>query len=150
MKTIKRFRLFFLLSPIILTWCEQSYNPDYYEATPAYDYDDYIADKEMQEYWFWTPQKSQWEWITIKYRDTRVDVSGFQTIDTSSSSFIRNAYYDAENNYLILNLDWTYYHWCDVPKYVRDDFKSSESLWKYYNKYIKWEYDCRNWFVPSY
>ena len=89
-------------------------------------------------------------YINIKYRDSLGDVYWFDSFDTSKSSFIEKAYYDKENQYLILNLNWTYYHWCDVPKYVRDDFKSSDSLWKYYNKYIKWEYDCRNWFVPSY
>jgi len=87
--------------------------------------------------------------VNVKYWN-RVDVAKFDTIDTSKSSFIRNAYYDKNNQYLILNLEWTYYHRCDVPNYIRTDFKNSESFWKYYNKYIKWEYDCRQSVVPSY
>ena len=34
-----------------------------------------------------------------------VDVAKFDTIDTSKSSFIGSAYYDKNNQYLILNLE---------------------------------------------
>lgn len=95
-------------------------------------------------------EKKSSNYIIIKYRDTSVDVSEFESFNTSKSSFIEEAYYDSNNQYLILNLNWTNYHWCNVPDYVWNDFKKANSLWKYYNKYIKWEYDCRLWNIPQY
>ena len=88
--------------------------------------------------------------ITIKYRTDPVDISSFQKHDTSDSSFIEKAYYDPSNKYLILKLSWIYYHWCNVPKYIWDDFKSADSYWEYYNEYLRWEYECVSWNTPSY
>ena len=88
--------------------------------------------------------------ISIKYRNDLVDVSSFQSLNTSSSSFIEKAYYDSSNKYLILNLSWTNYHWCNVPQYIWTDFKSADSYWEYYNKYIRWEYECVSWNIPKY
>lgn len=102
----------------------------------------------------YTTEKSQIRknanYISIKYRDTSVDVSEFESFNTSKSSFIEKAYYDKDNQYLILNLNWTYYHWCEVPEYTWNEFKRANSLWKYYNQYIKWNYDCRLWYIPQY
>ena len=89
-------------------------------------------------------------YINIKYRDTLVDVSRFDSFNTLRSSFIEKAYYDIDNQYLILNLSWTNYHRCDVPEYIWNEFKKADSLGKYYNNYIKWEYDCRLWYIPQY
>lgn len=88
--------------------------------------------------------------ITIKYRNDPVDISSFQKHDTSDSSFVEKAYYDANNKYLILNLSWTNYHWCNVPKYIWDDFKTADSYGEYYNKYLRWEYECVSWNTPKY
>lgn len=97
----------------------------------------------------WCSSESS-DYIVVKYRDTPVEISKFKTINTSSSSFIEKAYYDLDNKYLVLNLNWTNYHRCDVPEYIWNEFKNADSFGKYYNKYIKWEYDCRLWYVPEY
>lgn len=78
--------------------------------------------------------------IDVKYAEEPVDLFWFSTFNTEKSSFIEEAYYNSW--YLILNLSWTYYHWCDVPEYIWEEFKSSETLWWYYNKYIRWDYAC--------
>lgn len=139
-----------ILILLTFTWCWnnnnwESYNnykieENSYNSTNSSNDDSYIQ----------APTQKKWNRITIKYRDTMVDVSDFLTTNTSNSSFINNAYYDPDEEYLILNLNWTYYHWCDVPKDVRNWFKTADSKWSYYNKFIKWEFDCRYSVVPTY
>ena len=162
---MKKLWVIILFWTLIISWCsnssdndyilEDNYNyfvdEDYDYSYNDYDYDDY-DDYDYETDYTYDEIQTKWnaDYITVKYRDTMVDVSGFETFNTSKSSFIEKAYYDRYNQYLILNLDWTYYHWCGVPAYVREDFKNSDSLWWYYNKYLKWEYDCRIWYVPQY
>ena len=92
--------------------------------------------------WWWTQLKHNI--IDVKYANEPVDLYWFDSFDTSRSSFIKEAYYDENNKYLIFNLTWTYYHWCDVPRYIWDEFKESDTIWWYFNKYIKGDYACRD------
>ncbi len=89
--------------------------------------------------------------IYVKYRGT-VDVSNgyFQHLSLKSSSFINDMYYDSDNNYLLVQLKSTYYHYCSIPQSVVSDWRSSSSLGRYYNRNIKGNYDCRVNPVPSY
>ena len=89
--------------------------------------------------------------IYVKYRGT-VDVSNgyFQHLSLKSSSFINDMYYDSSNNYLLVQLNSTYYHYCGIPQGVVSDWKYSSSLGRYYNSNIKGHYDCRVNPVPEY
>ncbi len=91
-------------------------------------------------------------YIWIKYRDTPVNINNgrFEYLDTYRSSFIRGAWYDAQNRYMIIKLKSTYYHYCGLPKSVWYKFKMANSYGKFYNGYIKGNYDCRHGYVPSY
>ena len=134
---------------ILLAWCSNNnYNNwgDYNNSNNTIEIDNSYDDSNYSQ----TSTKKKWDWITVKYRDTQVDISDFLTTNTSNSSFIENAYYDSDNEYLILKMNWTYYHRCEVPRYVWNDFKNADSKWTYYNKYIKWEYDCRYATIPIY
>lgn len=90
--------------------------------------------------------------VNVKYREDNVDISAdrFEEFDTSKSSFIRGAWYDEGNNYMIINLSGTYYHYCGKPRSSWDSFKSASSLGEYYNQRIKGSYDCRIYAVPDY
>jgi hypothetical protein len=89
--------------------------------------------------------------IYVKYRGT-VDVSKghFQHLSLKSSSFINDMYYDSDNNYLLVQLRSTYYHYCSIPQSVVSDWRGSSSLGRYYNYNIKGNYDCRINPVPKY
>ncbi len=90
--------------------------------------------------------------IIIKYRDTPVNIadSRFEHLNTVKSSFIRGAWYDNQNQYMVIKLIETYYHYCGLPKTVWDEFKKADSFGSYYNQVIKGEFDCREGYVPTY
>lgn len=132
--------LFLLLSLFIFTlvWCSSWVNDQTnLNAETVESYNNIVYKKPAQ-------------YISVKYRDTMVDVSTFEYLNTSKSSWIKWAWYDIENEYMIINLDWVNYHYCGFPDNVWSSFENAVSFWKYYNSYIKWKYDCRNWYVPNY
>jgi hypothetical protein len=90
--------------------------------------------------------------LVIKYRSNTVDVDKpyFEYLDTSKSSWIRGAWYDAERRYMIINLRGTNYHYCGLLPSVWKKFKESDSFGSSYNANIKGNYDCRIFAVPSY
>jgi hypothetical protein len=90
--------------------------------------------------------------IWIKYRSTPVDVDSdrFESFDTSKSSFVTNARYDAKGRYLILGLGGVNYHYCGLPREAWDALKGAESIGRFYHAQIKGNYDCRLGGVPEY
>ena len=91
-------------------------------------------------------------YINIKYRNDAVDIgnSRFEYLNTSGSSFIRGAWYDDDNQYMVINLRGTYYHYCGLPKATWSSFKTVSSFGSYYNDNIYENYDCRVNYLPSY
>lgn len=88
----------------------------------------------------------------VKYREDLVDLnhSRWEYLNTSNSSWIRGAWYDEKEQYMIIDLNGTKYHYCGIYKNVWNKFKNADSFGKNYNKYIKGNYDCRNAIVPEY
>lgn len=81
--------------------------------------------------------------LTIKYRQTPVDVSDFEYQDTSKSSWIRGIWYDKRDDYLIINLNGINYHYCGVPDNVWSAMKNPSSYGRAYSQYLKGRFDCR-------
>ncbi len=92
------------------------------------------------------------KYVSIKYRDGRVDIANpmFEYFDTKKSSFVRGAWYDKDNKYMIINLSGTNYQYCSLSKRVWDSFKNTSSFGSYYNSSIKGKYDCRLYSAPEY
>ncbi len=90
--------------------------------------------------------------VDIKYRDDDVDVGDprFEYLNTSKSSWIKGAWYDNDYGYMVINLDGTYYHYCDMPESIWNKYESADSFGSDYRSYIKGNYDCREGYVPSY
>lgn len=91
--------------------------------------------------------------VYVKYRDTGlVDVNNdsFRYKDMSRSSFVRSAWYDDTENYMIVKLKDTYYHYCDLPISVWDSFIKASSFGSFYEDKIQGDYSCRYQEVPSY
>ena len=91
------------------------------------------------------------ETIYVKYRGTvDVDNGHFTHLKLKSSSLIKDMYYDKNNKYLLVQLKHTYYHYCSIPNSVVNSWIESPSLGRYYNSFIKGNYDCRVYPTPSY
>lgn len=88
------------------------------------------------------------EFVAIKYRADPVDLSGFEYVDTYRSSFVHGAWYDESNDYLVIRLGATNYHYCRLPASIWEAFKSAGSFGRFYNQMIKGRYDCRLGGVP--
>lgn len=89
--------------------------------------------------------------ISVKYRNDPIDLnSGDFEYFSTSSSFVNGLWYDQNNQYMIILLNSTYYHYCGLPLSEWRGFKSAESFGTYYNQRIKGNYDCRKGHVPSY
>lgn len=119
-------------------------------------------------------QPSQ-SYVTVKYRENPVDISGknFEQLNLSDllnkytdlfstgeieQFTVRNAWYDHNEEYLIINLRGTNYHYCEMPVDLWDglkragsaDYGSLEELDNYYEQNIKGNYDCRVNRLPTY
>ena len=90
-------------------------------------------------------------YVNVKYRDDKVNVSTskFESLDKSDST-VKGAWYDRSNEYLVIKLSGTYYHYCGMPSSAWSGFRSASSLYGYYQDDIKGQFDCRVNPVPSY
>jgi hypothetical protein len=53
------------------------------------------------------------ESVYVKYRG-EVDLALFDCTDISRSSFIRRVCYDRGNEYMLISLNGTFYHYCEI------------------------------------
>ena len=95
----------------------------------------------------WTPN-----FVTVKYKADPVDIAApyFESLDRSDSSVVGGAWFDSENQYLIINLQGTVYHYCGLADSVWSSLKSAPSMGTYFQDYIKGSFDCRVFPVPVY
>ena len=89
------------------------------------------------------------ETVYVKYRGP-VDLSPFGCEWITRSSFVQRLCYDASEQYVIVNLRGTYYHYCEVPASVVAAWRNAESIGGFYNASVKGRFDCRVLRVPSY
>lgn len=90
--------------------------------------------------------------VLVKYRSTPVDLAHprFQHLNTARSSLVRGAWYDSAENYMIISLRGTYYHYCRLPPARWGDFRRARSFGRFYLARIKGLFDCRQGGVPAY
>lgn len=90
-------------------------------------------------------------YIKIKYRDDKVNIStsNFEALNRSDST-VQGAWYDSGNEYMIIKLGSTYYHYCGMPSNAWYDIKSASELDEHYQNDIRGNYDCRVNKVPIY
>ncbi len=89
------------------------------------------------------------ETVYVKYRGS-VDLAPFECEWISRSSVVKRLCYDSKEQYVIVNLKGTYYHYCEVPIRVVANWRQAVSMGRYYNAQIKGRFDCRIFHVPSY
>jgi hypothetical protein len=89
------------------------------------------------------------EVVQVKYRGA-VDLRPFSCSDTARSSFVKRVCYDKANNYMLINLSGTYYHYCAIDYGTVSALLAAVSMGRFYNKNIKGRFDCRVHQVPGY
>ena len=89
--------------------------------------------------------------IYVKYRGyVNVDNGYLKHLNIGYSSKVKDMYYDKTNNYLLVKLNSTYYHYCGINQSVVNQWTTTSSLGRYYLKNIKGNYDCRIYPMPMY
>jgi len=94
------------------------------------------------------------ETVEVKYRGP-VDLKPFICQDITRSSFVNRVCYDKPNQYMLIQLRSTYYHYCEIPDRTVAELLNAPSIGKFYNANIKGSgsdgpYDCRSHRSPIY
>ena len=89
------------------------------------------------------------EVVMVKYRGP-VDLAPFACEFVQRSSLVQRLCYDKREQYVIVNLSGTYYHYCEVPPSVVSAWRSADSMGRFYNQNVKGRFDCRVSRVPAY
>lgn len=89
------------------------------------------------------------ETVDVKYRGP-VDLKYFSCSEIDRSSFIRRVCYDRANTYMVINLNGTYYHYCEIDGGTVDSLMAAESMGRFFNASIKGHFDCRINRIPAY
>ena len=89
------------------------------------------------------------ETVNVKYRGP-VDLAPFACESVSRSSLVKRVCYDKREQYMIINLQGTYYHYCGIDAGTVGQLQNADSMGRYYNAAIKGRFDCRTGRVPAY
>jgi DNA-binding protein len=87
--------------------------------------------------------------VYVKYRG-QVDLKSFECSDITRSSFIERVCFDKKNQYMVISLNGTYYHYCEIGSNTVSELLAAASMGRFYNSEIKGRYDCRTHAMPSY
>ena len=89
------------------------------------------------------------ETVYVKYRGS-VDLAPFTCETVTRSSLVRRVCYDRRNAYMIISLQGTYYHYCEIDVRTVSQLLGADSMGRYYLNNIKGNFDCRTRRVPAY
>src|SRR5262245_3724385 len=93
------------------------------------------------------------ESVYVKYRGP-VDLRPF-TCTNTVSSFVNRICYDKANSYMLILLNGTWYHYCEIDARTVAALIDAESVGRFYNANIKGTgkdgpFDCRTHKLPAY
>ena len=89
------------------------------------------------------------ETVNVKYRGP-VDLKPFVCDTITRSSLVKRVCYDRREQYMIINLQGTYYHYCEIDAGTVSSLLDASSMGRYFNSNIKGRFDCRTKKVPPY
>jgi hypothetical protein len=89
------------------------------------------------------------EVVYVKYRG-EVDLKVFDCSAITRSSFIERVCYDERNEYMLISLNGTFYHYCEIDPNSVSSLLNAPSMGRFYNASIKGHFDCRVRRVPVY
>lgn len=85
------------------------------------------------------------EFIKVKYRQNgaiNILEDYFQEIENTDST-IRNAWYDSENLFLLIQIKKTVYQYCNVSEDIWNILNTHKTPYIPYQEYIRGRFDCR-------
>lgn len=82
------------------------------------------------------------EKVMVKYRG-QVDLAAFACEESPQSSLVKRLCYDVKQQYVLVDLQGTWYHYCEVPAATVGAWRRSDSLGRFFNASIKGQFDCR-------
>src|SRR5215510_5488312 len=88
------------------------------------------------------PSYASAESVPVKYRGL-VDLAPFRCESISRSSVIQRVCYDKRERYMLISLNGTYYHYCEIGQQEVSNFLNADSMGRYFNTFIKGNFDCR-------
>jgi len=80
--------------------------------------------------------------IEVKYRSSLVNVDDFTDYNLKRSSFVDEILYHKADQYLLVKLRSTFYHYCGVPYLTVQNWVKSDSLGTFYQRHIKGKFEC--------
>ena len=89
------------------------------------------------------------EIVNVKYRG-QVDLTPFDCEWVARSSVVKRLCYDSKEQYVIVSLGATYYHYCEVPAELVKGWREADSMGRYYDNQVKGRFDCRVNRMPAY
>jgi len=89
------------------------------------------------------------ETVNVKYRGP-VDLKAFTCETVTRSSLVKRVCYARREQYMIINLQGIYYHYCEIDARTVSALRGASSMGRYYNSIIKGNFDCRTRRVPLY
>ena len=89
------------------------------------------------------------ESVYAKYRGD-VDLRSFDCWEVTRSSFIKRVCYDRRNEYMLISLNGTFYHYCEIDAGTVSSLLSAPSIERFYNARIKGQFNCRVHRMPEY
>ena len=89
------------------------------------------------------------ESVFVKYRG-EVDLKPFECTDIARSTFIDRVCYDRHNEYMLISLNGTYYHYCEIDAGTVSSLLTVPSIGRFYNASIRGAFDCRVHRAPGY
>ena len=89
------------------------------------------------------------ETVNVKYRGP-VDLAPFQCESINRSSLVTRVCYDRKEQYMVIGLQGTYYHYCEIDAATVSALRNAQSMGRFYNQAIKGKFDCRTRRVPTY
>jgi hypothetical protein len=96
---------------------------------------------------------AQAETVNVKYRGL-VDLKPF-TCTNTESSFVNRVCYDKANSYMLILLNTTWYHYCEIDAGTVASLISAQSVGRFYNQNVggtgmDGPFDCRTHKLPTY
>jgi hypothetical protein len=95
------------------------------------------------------PTPGRAESVFVKYRGD-VSLNSFDCTDIARSTFINRVCYDQRNEYMLISLNGTFYHYCEIDVGTVSSLLNAPSMGTFYNASIKSNFDCRVHRVPEY
>ena len=89
------------------------------------------------------------ECVPVKYREGCVPLEKLECKATVSS-FVHEVCYDKKNQYMVILLRDTRFHYCNIQSEVVSALIGAESVGKFYNTEVKGNFSCLNKTTPSY